>query len=250
MRIRSLALFFCLAACLYADVMYEMTTTTTGMAGMADNESTMRIFIKKDCSRTEVTAKSEAIGTLSNTYIIRLDKKVIWMFDDVNKKYTEIAIGTTADSEFSSFDSSAPKPAINVETTDERKIIMEQECKKIAVSMKLNNPGSNVNFLQELWVVDSFPGVDEIKTFNKKLIEIGGGMMQTEEIGVDSRQLKQFVTEINNIEGFPLEIEFDVSIDVEEMKMEMKTKSTVTKISVVPISDKVFEIPEGYTLQD
>jgi hypothetical protein len=86
-----------LAILLHADVMYEMTTKTTGMMGMGDSETFMRIFIKGDRSRTEVKSTSTTMGELASAYIMRLDKSVMWTIDDANKKYMETSLTFMAD---------------------------------------------------------------------------------------------------------------------------------------------------------
>jgi hypothetical protein len=233
---------------LHADIMYEMTTKTTGMMGMGDSETFMRIFIKGDRSRTEVKSTSTTMGELASAYIMRLDKSVMWTIDDANKKYMETSLIFTADDTAAvKPDSTLIKPDVNIEFTDETKKILDHNCKKINVSLKLNGGDNDFNLTQTMWMAESLPGVDELKAYNKKLIDIGGGMMQSAPVGIDKKALEEFMNKTNEINGFPLEIEFTMSINVEEMVMEVKTSSVVTKFSVVPISNKVFELPEGYT---
>lgn len=248
MRIKSILLVIFLAISLHADVMYEMATKTTGMMGMGDSETLMRIFIKGDRSRTEVQSKSTTMGELANTYIMRLDKSVMWTIDDANKKFMETSLSiVTDDTAASKPESTLIKPEVNIEFTDETKKILDHTCKKINVSLKLSGNTEKFSLTQTMWMAESLPGVDELKAYNKKLIGIGGGLMQSAPMGVDKKALEEFMNKTNEISGFPLEIEFVMAINVEEMAMEVKTSSMVTKFSVVPISNKVFELPEGYT---
>jgi hypothetical protein len=248
MRLKSIIMLLFLAILLHADVMYEMTTKTTGMMGMGDSETFMRIFIKGDRSRTEVKSTSTTLGDLASTYIMRLDKSVMWTIDDTNKKFMETGLNFAVDdSGMSRPESTLIKPDVKIEFTDETKKILDHNCRKINVSLKLNGDANDFNLTQTMWMAESLPGVDELKAYNNKLIEVGGGMMQSAPMGVDKKALEEFMNKTNEINGFPLEIEFTMSINVEEMVMEVKTSSVVTKFSVVPISNKVFELPEGYT---
>ncbi len=247
MRLKSIIIFLFLAILLHADIMYEMTTNTTGMMGMGDSETFMRIFIKGDRSRTEVKSTSTTLGELANTYIMRLDKSVMWTLDDANKKFMETSLKFTADDNPAvKPESTLIKPDVKIEFTGETKKILDHDCKKINVKLKLNGDANNFDLTQTMWMAESLPGVDELKAYNKKLIEVGGGMMQSAPVGIDKKALEEFMNKTNEINGFPLEIEFSMSINVEEMVMEVKTSSVVTKFSVVPISNKVFDLPEGY----
>ena len=250
MKINRLVFLLIFGLFLYGDVMYEMLTTTQGMMGMGDSETMMRIFIKGDRSRTEIISKSASLGEFTNIYIVRLDKRVVWTFDDSNKKYTEVTLEANLNAEPEKpLDSMAAKPQIKVEATGEKKKLLENDCEKVIVLLKLDTKETDFDLTQTMWVAKDLQGSEEIIAYNKKLTEIGGGMMQAAQLGIDKKSLQGFMNKINEINGFPLELELDMEINFEEIAMTTTTKSQVTKISVVPISDKVFEIPEGYSPQ-
>jgi thymidine phosphorylase len=66
----------------------------------------------------------------------------------------------------------------------------------------------------------------------------------------DKKSFEEFQNKINEIEGFPLELDLEVIVASEQMSFSMKTHSVVTKIDAKPINNKVFEIPAGYSLKE
>ena len=53
---------------------------------------------------------------------------------------------------------------------------------------------------------------------------------------------------MSGIDGFPLELILGVTIRSDDVAFSFETNSVVTRIEHVPINQKVFEIPSGYTL--
>ena len=54
----------------------------------------------------------------------------------------------------------------------------------------------------------------------------------------------------NEIEGFPLELHDRLTITSDNMSMSLDKKHVYTKLDDKPISQMVFEIPQGFTLQE
>lgn len=246
MKIHRLLLILIFGLFLYGDVMYEMLTTTEGMMGMGSSEATIRVFIKGDYSRTETTAKSPMTGEITSTTITRLDKKLVWILNDENKEYSELDLPSKIEpAEVADTSILGLMPEIKVERSGEKKKILEKECEKIIVTMNIKSEDEqgNIGMTQTMWVSRNIPGLKEINAFNKKLTEFTGGISQSAMMGINKKSMDEFQKKIGEIEGFPLELELNMTMG---NGMTIKTYSTVTNISIVPISQKVFEIPEGY----
>lgn len=233
---------------LYGDVMYEMTSTTAGMMGMK-SETHMRVFVKGDRSLTEVTGEAPMSGDISDTRIIRLDKGVMWSIDHENKQYTEYAFKELAAVAGDSSEQDIEMPDIKVITTKEKKTILNKECEQVIVSMESKGEDGNVTFKQTMWVTKDIPGYKEIQDFQKKIIEEGLGSSSA-AMGHNRKSYEDFQKKISGIEGFPLEIDMEITMAGEGMSFTMTTNSEVTKVETKPISDKVFEIPPSYSLQE
>jgi hypothetical protein len=248
MKIQRLLPILMVSMMLYGDVMYEMATTTGDATGLSNSESMIRTFIKLDCSRTEITVESALTGPIVNAYIVRLDKREIWMLDPVNKEYSIMPLGEDAQNGASEegMDSSNIVPEIKVQSLDEKKTLLEVECQKYLVEMKINSPDRGVTLSQTMWISREIPGYEEISSFNKRLVAMAGGVAQQSMGGIDKKAFRDFQEKIAGIDGFPLEIDMDFSMPEEDLDFKLKTHSIVKKVSIVPISDKVFEIPEGY----
>jgi hypothetical protein len=226
---------------IYADVMYEMETTTKGMAGMADGITITRNFIKGEWMRTEIKSENNLLGSIEKIIITRLDKGVIWLLDKEKKEYIEMPINLDAIRTFS--DSFKTLPEIKIEKMDETKTILKIECKKYQISAEINSPEGSFNLRHTLWVGKNFPGYNDIMAFNNKM---QGSIGDIDIPGIDNKVLKEVKKKVSEIDGFPMEME--LIINMGEEGMEIRSTSTITKISTVPISDRVFDIPEGYNL--
>uniref|UniRef100_A0A7C4TGS2 DUF4412 domain-containing protein n=1 Tax=candidate division WOR-3 bacterium TaxID=2052148 RepID=A0A7C4TGS2_UNCW3 len=230
---------------LYGDVMYEMVTTTEGMMGMGKSESLIRNFIKGKFMRTEVITQHPVLGEIKNISIVRLDKNVIWVLDEGKKEYTELRLSENL-ADTIEIDTTLPLN-IKVEKFNDKKTILKTECEKYVVNMEVKSSEGNATLIQTMWVGKDIPGYDEIVGFNEKFTGAGMGMLQGPMMGIDKESFRQFREKISEIEGFPLETELSLTM---EEGFSIKTKSEITKITTVPISDKVFEIPEGYKLKE
>ncbi len=248
MKLHRLILVFVFAAFIYADVMYEMVTTTEGMTGMDGGETMISIFLKGDRSRTEVLSKNPMTGEMKNIYITRLDKKLIWVLDAENKQYSETKIGEEVEEEEG--ETEAVLPDIKIEKTGKKKVLLGKECEEVVISMNVESEGNSMNFTQIMWVTSDISGYKEIKDFNDKMTEIGLRSTSSASMFGNKKSFEEFQKKINEIDGFPLEIDLDMTMGSEEMSFTIKTNSVVTKIDSKPINNKVFEIPEDYSLKD
>jgi hypothetical protein len=243
MKLYRLILVFIFGVFLYGDVMYEMLTTTEGMMGMG-GESMMRIFIKGDCSRSEITSKSEMTDEVTMISIIRLDKELMWVLDTDKKEYSEIKFGEFEAAEGKGEEESA-EPEITVKKTGRKKEILNKECEEVVVSMKVKGDRGNMAFTQTMWVTEDIANYDELKNFNKKMTDLGTTSSSSSTMG-NKKAYQDLQRKVREIDGFPLELDLAMTMGAEEMTFTIKTHSTVTKFDNAPINQKVFEIPEGY----
>ncbi len=228
---------------LYGDVMYEMLTTTEGMMGMG-GETLVRNFIKGAWIRTETITRNPLLGEVTNISIVRMDKNVVWILDKDKKEYSEIPLGAGEDIE--PVDSAGIIPEISIQRCGEKKTILKSECEKYIISMKAQSKEGAIILTQTLWVTKDLPGYEEITELGRRLGILARNMGQNQLLGIDRESLRRLQEKISAIEGFPLTTELDFIIPQEEESLSFKTRSEVTKIDTVPISDKVFEIPPGY----
>jgi len=252
MKIHRIFLILLLGVFVYADVMYEMQTTTEGMMGMG-GETTMRIFIKGDYSRTETTSKSPMTGETTDITIVRLDKGTMWTIDPEKKEYSETTfeeVSKIKEKVKGEEEVEFEMPEIKIEKTDEKKKILDKECEKVVISMDVTSEEGNVSFTQTMWVTKDVPGYQEIYNFNKKFAELGIEASPSTMMGGSKKSYEEFQKKTSGIEGFPLEIDLDMTMGAEEMSFSIKMHSVITEFETKPIDQKVFEIPKGYTLKD
>ncbi|MBE0432047.1 DUF4412 domain-containing protein [candidate division WOR-3 bacterium] len=248
MRIFCFTLSVCFASMLLGDVMYEMTSTMSGMMGM-QGQSQMRVFIKGDRSLTEMTAENPMGGTMSDTRIIRLDKDVMWSIDHENKTYSEYPIKRISGAAEGNDTLDAVMPDLTVTKTGDKKKILGKECEKIIVSMKIAADEGDMTFTQTMWVSQDVPGYREVQDFQQHIAESGMGSSSA-MMGMNKASYEEFRKKISEIEGFPLEIDIEMTMGGEGMSFTMNAHSEVTNIETTPINDKVFEIPPSYSLQE
>jgi hypothetical protein len=245
MRSFCLTLLLCIGSMLYADVMYEMVSTSEGMMGMK-GETNMRIFVKGDRSLTEMTADDPRGGAMTDTKIIRLDKGVIWSIDHDKKEYSEMSIATTQETPEEP-EEEMPMPEVKVARTGENKKILNKDCEKVIVTMEIDDDEGAMKLKQTMWVTKDVPGYKEIQDFQKHMA--GSGSMSSSMMGGNKKTYEEFQKKTSEIEGFPLEIDMEMIMGAEGMSFSFLTHSEVTNIDTKPISDKVFEIPTGYSLK-
>lgn len=234
-------IFILFIAITYADVMYEMETRSEGVMALNAATATVRNFIKGDRMRTEIKSESPLLGHIEKTIITRLDKGILWILDNDKKEFfTEQLNGVILESPVDTIDI---PPEIKVEEYEITKEILKILCKKYVISLDVKSDDGNMHITQTMWIGKDFPGYSEIMSFNRRLQE---NIIEFNVQGVDNRLLREFQKKVQNINGFPMELELNFNMGMEDTMMAIKTVSVVKKISTVPISDKVFEIPDGY----
>ncbi len=231
-----------LLAISHADVLYEMITDYDGVLGITNGQMTIQMFVKGDKSRAIISIDNDG-EIINSVSIIRFDLNKFWLLDEQSKEYEEILLSDTLPGRTTD---TLALPEITVKKTGDKKNLLEFECEKIIVSMQDTADGAFFNFTETLWVSNEVPCYDELKNFTDKLTEQGLGLASASSNG-DEKALREFQRKINEIDGFPLEFSLDVRVGLEEIDFSMNTVSTVTRLEEVPIHDRVFELPEGFT---
>lgn len=244
MSARRAGILFFLLISLHGGVMYEMETRMEG-----EQVAILRVFIKGDRSRTEILTGIDSLGEGGSreTFLLRLDKKVMWQLDDANRTYIEtgLAAGEPGMDDVDTIDSPYD---IALKMDGEKKKILDRECKKVVLTLTAKPPMAGIGITQVMWVAESLPGMAEIKNFYSQLIAGGGNPLPNSVPGMDARLLRDCALKIIELCGFPLEMELTAGFGTEP-GLAITVKSQITKISEVPISDRVFDLPDGYAPQ-
>jgi hypothetical protein len=249
---RILVLLMLLSVCVHGDIVYEMTTTTEGITGMEATETSTVFYIKGECRRKETTTKNPMTGEVTIITITRLDKHVIWTLDIEHRQYTETKLIETSPSDERIENTEKPRlPEIIIETTEKEKEILDRMCKEVTISMKLlTEEDDSCMVTQTMWVSQDIEGYDEITEFNRKFFSLDRGQTGLLKAEMDGESFKKFQENIEEIEGFPLELTLDIHMEDHLTPLSIKSHSIVTKIETLPIHEKVFEIPEGFVLSE
>ncbi len=249
MKLLRIMFLLTVGAFLFGDVMYEMLITTQGPQGMSV-ESMSKIFLKGNKVRTETTAKSSMTGEMTSVSITRLDKEVIWILDPEKKQYTELNLADLKKRMEQAYTDTQKNvvPEISVRKTGEKKKILNYDCEKVVLSMKVNSEQGGVNFTQTMWVTKDVPRYKELEAFQKMVAELGL-QPSSSMLPISKKFLEEFKKKSESIQGFPLEMEMDMSMGSKEMPFSFKVHTEVSKIDAKPINAKVFEIPRGYKLK-
>ncbi len=261
------AMFFTISL-IYADVIIEQVTKTTGMMGMGSAEAHAKSLIKSDRQRTEVTTKITGMGATTNQTminIIRLDKKVMWNIFSESKAYSEMSFAqikklTEGIKTKVEEDKTQTKPSITVKKTGEKKTINGYECEHVIVTMK-----TKINDMQtgsptegslnnDMWLA-SLPKVEkEVNDFNKKLTEMLGAEETGQQImqgmmGISKKDYKEFEKQIKAIKGFPIVSEISIKTG-KEGNVLFSVKNEIKSISTKDVASSQFELPQGYKIQE
>ncbi|MCX7994324.1 MAG: DUF4412 domain-containing protein [candidate division WOR-3 bacterium] len=226
---------------IYGDVMYEIETKTSGPSEWGEVCMAVRNFLKRDKMRIEIKSEGQSKDTQTLTTIFRIDRGVIWILNTDKKEFTEIALKDELPT--INPDTNSVLSDLKIERTQEKKHILKIECEKYIVSLKVDSGEEKFEVNQVMWVARDFVGYSEIKEFNKRAQDY---ISQYTPPGLENRLLKNLQKRILEIDGIPLEVDARVRIENDKENLEINISSIFRKISTVPISDRVFEIPEDY----
>ncbi|MGB9720773.1 MAG: DUF4412 domain-containing protein [bacterium] len=235
-------LLILLCSGIFADVMYEMETTSQGYMETGESITLVRTFIKGDRMRTEIKTNNSLLGEMEQNLITRLDKGVLWLLDKDRKEFLEIPLNADSEESFSD-ENTDSMPEIRIEKSEETKKILDVVCEKYVITMSINSDNDDLQITHIMWLGKNFSGYDEIMNFKQKMLS---SIAEPTIVGINKKSIQEIRKKISDFDGFPMEIEINLHVQNQGLKMALKTTSIVKKITTVPISDRVFEIPETY----
>lgn len=237
---------------LHADVMYETTTTTTTSSDLVmGTQVSKRVFIKGKAARVEETASHSDNGEQTRIMIFRFDRGLIWTLDMDNNQYTETSQEDTVPRPGDIIESGilVEMPVITVQQTGSTKKILGRKCGEVVVSIVEMSDGWKTELTRILWVTQDLDGYEELSTFTCTPEDMGIEQPDAGAI-LDHATCAQLSEHMKAVEGYPLEYHDLLTMSCDEMKMSLEKKYIFTKLDNNPISPMVFEIPQGFTLQE
>lgn len=243
---------FC-SCMLSADVMYEKTVTTTATSEMFPaTEVRHRVFIKGDAARVEASIILSEQSELIHVKIYRFDRGVVWTLDMDNKQYTETALTDTVTirDEVPEPEPLMDDPEITVTQTGATKTIVGKTCEEVIMLMAELSDSVKTELTVTMWVTQELDSCEELIAFNRRRGEMDNLLSYPAGEGREQTTATRLPIEMNAVKGFPLQVSDQMTISRGDMSMCMKTESVFTKLDDKPISQLVFEIPQGFTLQE
>lgn len=274
MRYNKIKLFvvvaIALAQVMTGQVTFETKVTSYGFMGMGAFESTTKTFLRTDAQRTDTKLKFTGSvmkmfspkGTVTN--IIRLDKELIWDFNDKKKKYTEqtfdeirksfeelgqagsdqqMAGGALPEEDYEA-EYKWSKPTIKVKNLGEKKTINGFSCQHYLISV--TTVGTHIEtgikdtmlFVSDLWNAKGVSKkMDLVNDFNKRYLKaIGFDIPENQGLAMIAGMYKEHMQtlgdEISKLKGYPI---------VNDMKL------TMTK-NLLSVEQEEEEEPEEESL--
>lgn len=262
MRYNKIKLFVVVAIALaqiaMAQVTFETKVTSYGFMGMGAFESTTKTFLRTDAQRTDTKLKFtgsvmkmfNSKGTVTN--IIRLDKELVWNFNDRKKKYTEqtfdeirksfeelrqagsdqqMAGGAPPEEDYEA-EYKWSKPRVKVQKLKETKTINGFSCQHYLVS--ITTIGTHIEtdikdtmlFVSDLWNAKGVSKkMDLVYDFNKRYMKaIGFEVPENQGLAMIAGMYKEHMQtlgdEVSKLKGYPI---------VNDMKLTM-TKNAAQKV--------------------
>ena len=263
--------FLILSQVIFGQITYKTKVTSYGFMGMGAFESTTKTYLQGDAQRTDTKLKFTGAfmkmlspkGTVTNT--IRLDRKLVWNFDDKKKKYTEQTFedmravfeeygeagysqdmqGTSTDEDYEE-EYKWSKPVVKVKNLKENKNINEFSCQHYLASV--TTVGTHIEtgikdtmlFVSDLWNAKNVSiKMALVNEFNKKYMKaLGFDVPENQGLamiaGMYKEHLQTLSDEISKLKGYPI---------VSDMKLTM-TKN----LASVEQEDEEEEVPEEENL--
>ena len=254
-----------------AQITFETKVISDGFMGIGAFESTTKTYLRTDAQRTETKLKFTGSvmkmfspkGTTTN--IIRLDKELIWNFNDRKKKYTEQTFDEIRQSfeEYgeSGYQQEMPssttnedyeteyewsRPVVKVENLGDKKTINGFDCQHYLAS--ITTVGTHIEtgtkdtmlFVSDLWNARNVSKkMDLVNDFSKRYLKaIGFDMPENQGLamiaGMYKDQMQTLSNEVSKLKGYPI---------VNDMTLTM-TKN----LSAVKQEEEVEEEPEEESL--
>ena len=240
-KIIMIVTFLIISQAIFGQITYKTKVTSYGFQGMGAFESTTKTFLQGDAQRTDTKLKFTGAfmkmlspkGTVTN--IIRLDRELVWNFDDKKKKYTEQTFdemravfeeygetGYSQDMQGSSTDEDYEeeykwsKPVVKVENLKETKSINEFSCQHYLASV--TTVGTHIEtgikdtmlFVSDLWNANNVSKKMELEyEFNKRYLKaIGIDIPDNQGLamiaGMYKEHMQTLADKISKLNGYPI----------------------------------------------
>jgi len=227
-----------------ADVTIKQKTTTKMMGGMVTMSGKSNVYISGDKQKTDQEMKTKMMmgkaPTTNTSYVMRLDKDLVWNIDHDRKAYTELTFA-----QMKAMTASAPqmgqmggesgppdagdlemgKPVVTVDRTGNEEKIKGYQCKEVILQMtvhcknkKTGDTGSYVVH-DRMWLASDCPGREEYRAFGQKAAKkmgygMGGGSAFA-GFGIDPEAMWEKMSELD---GFPMRQKISMVITGEIMQ--------------------------------
>jgi hypothetical protein len=270
-----LAVALC-SAVLRADVTVVQTTAVEGgmaaMAGGANTSTKITLRVKGMKSRTEMAVGTMSVITIVDVaarqiIVLRPDQKTATVVSHVNPSTTSTATTTAT--------TTAPTLTVSTEAsinpTGKSQVIDGVKCDEYLVTTTMDMAGfagakappeaaamlqgMKMNIAGSLWVAKDVPGAAEYIAYQKAAATSEITAAAASAAGIAVPGMDKMVKAMGSIDGLPYLNEMTMKVEgtgqMAEMLKQMgamKVTTKVSSVSVDPISDDLFKIPDGYTL--
>ena len=230
-----------LAQVVFGQITYKTKVTSYGFMGMGAFESTTKTYLQGDALRSDSKLKFTGAfmkmlspkGTVTN--IIRLDKELIWDFDNKKKKYTEQTFdemrkvfeeygeagysqnmqGGSTDEDYEA-EYKWSKPRVKVKNLGDKKTINGFNCQHYLASV--TTVGTHIEtgikdtmlFVSDLWNAKNVSTkMDLVNDFNKKYMKaIGFDVPENQGLamiaGMYKEHMQTLADEVSKLKGYPI----------------------------------------------
>ena len=261
-----------MAQVVFGQITYKTKVTSYGFMGMGAFESTTKTYLQGDAQRSDSKLKFTGAfmkmlspkGTV--TSIIRLDKELVWNFNDKKKKYTEQTFeemrktfeeleeagysqdmqGASADEDYEE-EYKWSKPVVKVKNLKENKKINEFSCQHYLASV--TTVGTHIEtgikdtmlFVSDLWNAKNVSKKMELEyDFNKRYMKaIGVDIPENQGLamiaGMYKEHMQTLADEISKLKGYPIVNDMKLtmtknlaSVEQEEMEEEEPEKESLS----------------------
>lgn len=272
---RWLTTFAAVALCsavLRADVTVVQTTSVEGgmaaMAPAANTSTKMTVFVKGMKSRSEMSGGPVSMITIvdvaaKQVVILRPDQKTATIVSPAKPPVT----GTTSPV--------TPPVSLSVdakiEPTGKSQVIEGVKCDEyiFTTTMDLSGMGGaqappeaaamlqgiKMNVAGSMWVAKDVPGAAEYAAFQKAAVNSDTAAAVLGSAGMSMPGMDKMIKAMGSIDGVAYLSEMTMTVDgsgqIADMMKQMGAMKVITRVnsvSVEPIGDDLFKIPENYTV--
>ena len=271
----------------FADLLITESVSSSGAMGMWESKGTETTYIKGDKVRTD--SKMEVKGMMEammpdadevQTYIVRMDKGVIWSLDNEEKTYFEMEVKDIGAMAGEESEGTMNVRDIKLERTGDTKKIAGYKCEGILIEAVIEVESQGTVMAMDadalFWAAKEDKKLKELMSLWEGMM----GLMGVQDSGGFGSGMKALWDKFNEIEGVPLGMELYVDnaegeddAQAEEMKNAMKMmkeymkgagkeveedeedddghfmviKREVVSLEETTHSDDIFEIPAGFS---